>query len=205
MQLHERMGWASWVMGRVTASSYTRSDPYPNHTDQKYPREPWFCRDSDDYGIILDPQGKLAWGRSELDTDHLVEVLTEQVSDAHLAGLRSNGVSYIFGGETQIDLNVALETLSRELGINRLTLEGGGHTNGTFLRAGLIDEISLAVCPVIDGSSNGTYCIFEEGSENASAIQEMKLLSSEALDNGVVWLRYKISYREGDHNDVHRE
>jgi hypothetical protein len=69
-------------------------------------------------------------------------VLTEQVSDAHLAGLRRDGVSYIFASERELDLALALENLNRELGIERLLLEGGGKSNGSFLRAGLIDAMS---------------------------------------------------------------
>jgi riboflavin biosynthesis pyrimidine reductase len=68
-----------------------------------------------------------------------------------LAGLRQDGVSYIFAGEQQLDLGLALEILNRELGIERPLLEGGGESNGAFLRAGLIDEISLAICPAVDG------------------------------------------------------
>ncbi len=74
-----------------------------------------------------------------------------RISDAHLAGLRSEGVSYIFAGETELDLSLTLEILNRELGVKRLLLEGGGGANGAFLRAGLIDEISLVVCPAVDG------------------------------------------------------
>jgi hypothetical protein len=32
-------------------------------------------------------------------------VLTERASDAHLAGLRQDGVSYIFAGEQELDLD----------------------------------------------------------------------------------------------------
>jgi riboflavin biosynthesis pyrimidine reductase len=41
--------------------------------------------------------------------------------------------------------------LNRDLAIERLLLEGGG-SNGALLRAGLIDEISLAICPAVDGA-----------------------------------------------------
>jgi riboflavin biosynthesis pyrimidine reductase len=84
--------------------------------------------------------------------DPIVAVLTEQVSDAHLAGLRRDGFSYIFAGERELDLALALDILNSELGIERLLLEGGGKSNGSFLRAGLIDEISLAVCAAVDGA-----------------------------------------------------
>jgi riboflavin biosynthesis pyrimidine reductase len=42
--------------------------------------------------------------------------------------------------------------LNRELGVKRLLVEGGGTTNGSFLRAGLIDEIHLVLNPAVDGS-----------------------------------------------------
>ena len=99
------------------------------------------------WGIALDAQGKIAWGRSDIGGDPIVAVLTERISDARLAGLRQDGVSYIFAGEQELDLALALEILNRELGLERLLLEGGGGSNGAFLRAGLIDEISLAICP----------------------------------------------------------
>jgi riboflavin biosynthesis pyrimidine reductase len=73
--------------------------------------------------------------------------------------LRQDGVFYIFCGERELDLGLALEILNRELGIERLLLEGGGGSNGAFLRAGLIDEISLAICPAVDGAK-GAPSIF---------------------------------------------
>jgi riboflavin biosynthesis pyrimidine reductase len=43
-----------------------------------------------------------------------------------------DGISYIFAGEQELDLGLALEILGRELGLERLLLEGGG-SNGAFL------------------------------------------------------------------------
>ena len=153
----------------MTGSEYARAEAYPDHTDQTYPREPWFAqrfapsgpraRDAVAYGITLDAQGKIAWGRSDIGGDPIVVVLTERVSDAHLAGLRQDGVSYIFAGEQELDLGWALE-MNRELGLERLLLDGGGGSNGAFLRAGLIDEISLAICPAVDGAK-GAPSIFD--------------------------------------------
>jgi riboflavin biosynthesis pyrimidine reductase len=82
-------------------------------------------------------------------------VLTEQVSDAHLAGLRRDGVSYIFTGERDLDLGLALEIRNRELGVKRLVVEGGGG-NGVCL----IDEISLVICPAVDGAK-GAPSVFD--------------------------------------------
>ncbi len=88
------------------------------------------------------------------------------MSDAHLAGLRRDGVSYIFAGAVELDPALALDILNRELGIERLLLEGGGKSNGSFLRAGLIDEISLAICPAIDGARGGPQ-VFDSEEEMA--------------------------------------
>jgi riboflavin biosynthesis pyrimidine reductase len=194
-RIHEQLGNGSWLIGRVTGSEYAKAEAYPDHTDQTYPREPWFARrGAAAYGIALDAQGKIAWGRSDIGGDPIVTVLTEQVSDAHLAGLRADGVSCIFAGERELDLALALEILNQELGIERLLIEGGGKSNGSFLRAGLIDEISLAVCPTIDGARGGPH-VFDSGEDvtgPTAPVRSMTLESSEVLEGGAVWLRYRL-------------
>ena len=197
-RLHERLGGGSWLIGRVTGSEYAKADPYPDQTDETYPRQPWFARrDAAAYGIALDAHGKIAWGRSEIGGDPIVAVLTERVSDAHLAGLRRDGVSYIFAGRQQLDLGLALEILNRELRLDRLLLEGGGGSNGSFLRAGLIDEISLAICPAVDGAK-GAPSIFDSNDTQAglaAPVRSMTLASCEVLEGGAVWLRYRLQNR----------
>src|SRR5205823_1926892 len=95
-RLHEQLGGDSWLIGRVTGSEYAKAESYPDRTEQTYPREPWFNRrDAAAYGIALDVQGKIAWGRSDIGGDPIVVVLTERVSDAPLRGLLQDGVSSI--------------------------------------------------------------------------------------------------------------
>jgi riboflavin biosynthesis pyrimidine reductase len=198
-RLHDKLGGDSWLIGRVTGSEYAKAAAYPDHADKTYPREAWFARrDAADpgvaWGIALDARGKIAWGRSEIGGDPIVAVLTKQVSDAHLAGLRRDGVSYIFAGDRQLDLGLALEILNRELGIERLLLEGGGGSNGSFLRAGLLDEISVAICPAVDGAK-GAPSIFDSSDQDAGVaapLRSMTLASCEVLDGGAVWLRYRL-------------
>src|SRR3954469_23464202 len=194
-RLHDQLGTDAWLVGRVTGQEYAKLEAYPDHNVQSYPRESWFARrDAAAFGIVLDPHGKIAWGRADIEGDPIVTVLTEQVSDAHLHGLRKDGVSYIFAGKQELDLAVALETLNRELGIKRLEVNGGGVTNGAFLRAGLVDEISLAIFPAVDGAK-GAPSVFEaadEAPDTQAPVGAMTLASSEVLDGGAVWLRYRI-------------
>jgi riboflavin biosynthesis pyrimidine reductase len=193
-RLHDQLAGDAWLVGRVTGQEFAKAERYPVTADRNYPREPWFARrDAAAYGVVLDAQGKIAWGRADIGGDPIIAVLTEQVADAHLAGLRGDGVSYIFAGERDLDLRLALEILNRELGIKRLLVEGGGGANGAFLRAGLIDEISLAICPAVDGAK-GAPSVFDSDDENAGAapLRAMTLAQSQVLEGGAVWLRYTL-------------
>lgn len=194
-RLHARIGGDAWLVGRVTGQEFAKAQAYDPHADRTWPREPWLARrDAQAYGVVLDAHGKIAWGRSDIGGDPIVVALTEQVCDAHLAGLRRDGVSYFFAGEAQLDLACVLEFLHRELGVKRLLLEGGGHVNGEFLRAGLIDEISLAICPAVDGS-RGAPSVFDSADRDSqlrAPLLGMALESCEVLEQGAVWLRYRL-------------
>jgi riboflavin biosynthesis pyrimidine reductase len=193
--VHESLAGDAWLVGRITGQEYAKETSYPERSGPDTPRESWFARrDANAYGVALDPHGKIAWGRSEIGNDPIVVVLTEDVSDAHLAGLRNDGVSYIFAGKKKLDLVQALETLNRELGVTRVLLEGGGMTNGEFLRAGLVDEISLLVSPFIDGAP-GAPSLFDaprEEEDQRAPVEAMDLTSAQTLEDGVVWLRYRL-------------
>lgn len=195
-RLHEELGCDAWLVGRVTGHEFAKALSYPaEQPPASLLREPWFAkRDANAYGVVLDAHGKIAWGRSDIGGDPIVAVLTTKVSDAHLNGLRSEGVSYIFAGEHDLDVPLTLEMLNHELGVKRLLLEGGGVTNGAFLRAGLVDELSLVICPVVDGSA-GAPCVFDSShadAGHAAPLQSMRLDSSQTLAAGCVWLRYHL-------------
>jgi riboflavin biosynthesis pyrimidine reductase len=143
---------------------------------------------------VLDAHGKIGWGRSNIGGDPIVVVLSEAVSDAHLAGLRGEGVSYIFAGKSELDLAGALDVLNRELGVKRLLLEGGGGANGALLRAGLVDELNLILCPAVDGAK-GAPSVFDStdaDSDCRAPVTAMTLVSSQALEGGAMLLRYRI-------------
>jgi len=193
--LHDQFGAQAWLVGRVTGQEFTSPRRYPATTEETFPREAWLVtRNSSAYGVVLDAHGKIAWGRSEIGGDPIVVVLTESVSDAHLAGLRADGVSYIFAGKTRLDLRRVLDILNKELGVERLLLEGGGAANGSFLRERLVDELSLILWPAIDGGAVAPS-IFEAAPDSTNAdapLRAMRLLSAEPLPDSAVWLRYAM-------------
>jgi 5-amino-6-(5-phosphoribosylamino)uracil reductase len=144
--------------------------------------------------VAIDPHGKVHYGQDNCGGDHIIAVLGEQVSNNYLAELRQDGASYLFAGPDGSDLPLALQILGKTFGLKTLLLEGGGRINGAFLKAGLIDEISLLVYPGIDGLA-GVPAIFEyNGSvdEQPAAGQSLRHISTETLKGGMVWLRYRV-------------
>jgi riboflavin biosynthesis pyrimidine reductase len=198
-RLHTQFEAQAWAVGRVTGQEFAKAKAYPSTAAERHPRKPWFARaGAGGYAVVFDAHGKIAWGRSDIGGDPIVVVLTEAVSDAHLAGLRDDGVSYFFAGESAIDMVHALEFLNRELRVQRLLLEGGGALNGSLLRAGLIDEVSLIIWPAIDGAA-GAPCIFDSIPEDASKLaplRDMKLFHTEHMSGGALWLRYSLDNEE---------
>jgi 2,5-diamino-6-(ribosylamino)-4(3H)-pyrimidinone 5'-phosphate reductase len=144
------------------------------------------------FAIAVDKSGKLHWEKSEIDGDHLIVVLSERASQAYIADLRVKGISYIFGGEKDLDLKMVLEKLGSLFAIKKLMLEGGGHLNGSFLQAGLIDELSVVHVPIADCNANSPS-LFEPGAVTTKLpVSKLRLLKVKKLENDVVWLRYKV-------------
>ena len=75
----------------------------------------------------------------------------------------------------------------------RVRLDGGGGNNGSFLAAGLIDELSLVLMPVADGSV-GTPTVFDvpEGAL-PRVVTKLELQSVKRLEGGALWLRYRVA------------
>jgi riboflavin biosynthesis pyrimidine reductase len=72
-------------------------------------------------------------------------------------------------------------------------LEGGGCLNGSFLNAGLIDEISLLLLPIADGTPN-TQTVFEVSHPlRKNPATHLHLAEVHPLEDDVLWLKYKIN------------
>ncbi|HEV2572230.1 MAG TPA: RibD family protein [Beijerinckiaceae bacterium] len=189
-RLHGELSGDAWLVGRVTMADFAEGTPKPAIATQPLPRATWKAPGAGQgpYAIAIDGGGKLHLNIGAVNGDHLVAVLSESVSDDHLAELRRDGISYIFAGRTEIDLARALSVLEEEFGIERLLLEGGGGINGSFLSAGLIDEISLLIMPLADGTMN-VPTTFDRA---AGAPRRLSLQSVERLPGDMVHLRYDV-------------
>lgn len=160
-EINRNLKCNGFICGRVTMEESFTNGWYPN-LDKYKPIgiKMDYILDVEDlsgfYAVAFDPKGKLGWKSNKIkdedsgyDKAQIIEVVTEQVDDRYLAYLQSKNIPYIFAGETDIDVNLALFKLRNIFGIDMLLLEGGSIINGSFLRADVIDELSLVVAPVI--------------------------------------------------------
>ncbi|WP_026321016.1 dihydrofolate reductase family protein [Arhodomonas aquaeolei] len=193
----ERLGGEGWIVGRRTMTDYVDQNQSPPLLETPRERPAYFQeRAGRDVAVAIDPSGRLRFDQGEVDGDHAVVVLSQRVPDEHLERLREAGVSYVFAGPHGDDLAEAMEILGDAFGIGHLVLEGGGATNGAFLSAGLIDEVSTLICPAIDGLA-GIPAIFEHSDPSGRAPSEgqhLRLLSCQTLSGGVIWLRHEIAH-----------
>jgi 2,5-diamino-6-(ribosylamino)-4(3H)-pyrimidinone 5'-phosphate reductase len=184
-----------WICGRVTMEPFAKrmraeADVVREHTGGA-PRPDFTAPGKHaSFAFAIDASGRLAWESNDIDGDHVVAILSERVSDAYLAFLRQRGVSYLFAGARDVDLPLALQKIGDRFGVRTLMLEGGGRINGGMLRAGLIDEVSVLVAPVVDGRV-GTAALFDVDAADA-APRRLALDSVERRADDVLWLRYRV-------------
>ena len=188
-----------FICGRVTMEgSFTdgwypdlsRYKPVHHDTNQKMD----FIVDdlSGFYAIAFDTHGKLGWQSDKIidpdgdpgyDGAQIIEVLSEDVDERYLGYLESMEIPYIFAGTDSIDVELALFKLKNIIGCNTLLLEGGSIINGSFERAGAVDELSLVVAPTV--ADRESRPLFMD-----SNIMNFELAKAEN-ENGNLVLNYK--------------
>jgi len=125
----------------------------------------------------------------------IVIFTTQRTSKKQLEFLRARGVE-LFVHETQrVDLPKALYTL-KEIGINRLMVEGGGTLNFELLRLGLVDELTAYVAPLVFGGETAPTLAAGLGLVRSEAIP-LKLAEAETWEDGGVLLKYKLLSNSG--------
>jgi riboflavin biosynthesis pyrimidine reductase len=192
---HNSFDSQAWMVGRVTMEKdFTEGrSPALTKSTKRIDRKPFIGNPSaKSFAIAVDAKGKLGWNENEIDGDHIIEILSENVSDDYLQYLQDKKISYLFAGKGSLDFELALNQLHDVFNIQTLMLEGGGGINGSLLNAGLIDEISLLILPIADGTINTATTFDVADYLPKKDTHDLKLLNIQKLDHGVVWLTYRV-------------
>ena len=142
------------------------------------------------YDVAIDTHGKLRWPANHQNGQPLLVITSEDCAKEYLDTLDKQGISWIAVGEKHIDLRKAVDMLNTEFGVERIALVGGGHINGAFLAAGLLDEVSLMIGPGIDGRK-GMAAVFD-GIDNPNRPATLLKLQTIERMGDTVWMRYKL-------------
>jgi 2,5-diamino-6-(ribosylamino)-4(3H)-pyrimidinone 5'-phosphate reductase len=120
----------------------------------------------------------------------IVIFTTQGTSKRQLEFLRARGVEVFVHDTQRVDLPEALHTL-KEIGVDRLMVEGGGTLNFELLRLGLVDELTAYVAPLVFGGESAPTLAAGQGLVRSAAIP-LKLVNAEAWEDGGVLLLYKM-------------
>ena len=182
-----------FACGRVTMEGSFTGGWYPD-LDKYIPVNSPMDYLTDDMGsffaVAFDPHGRLGWKHHTIiDEDpgyggaRIIEVLTHQADPRYLHYLQIMDIPYIFAGETEIDVDLALIKLKNYFGIRTLLLEGGSILDGAFQRASVIDELSLVIAPVVAGAADKP--LFTDSQMENYRLAEVK------NQDGILWVNYK--------------
>lgn len=97
--------------------------------------------------------------------------------------------------ENNIDLSDLLVKVKYDYSINHLILEPGGTLASAFLRAGLIDHISLIVAPLLVGGKTTSSVIDGDSIHSVDELHKLralKLRRCEVLEHSYLHLEYDV-------------
>lgn len=190
----EALQCPSHMEGRVTIAHYTAlPEPFIAQDNTPIGEESiHVASKAGGYAIAIDTRGQLRFPDDVAKDGAFLVITSEQAPREYLDTLRRQGISYIATGSTGIHLQRAMEVLHDTFGVEKMSLLGGGHINGGFLSEGLIDEVSLLLAPGIDGRK-GQPALFDGISDTTKLPTKLSLESAEQLNNGILWLRYKVN------------
>jgi riboflavin biosynthesis pyrimidine reductase len=183
----------AWICGRTTMQQhFAECGEFVSKSGKLAGAQDVFvARRAESYAICVDTLGKLLWTGGDLDGDHLICIVSERAHEDYLRMLREKGISYIVAGGLHVALDTAVSLLAAHFGIRTLLLEGGGHINGAFADAGLVDEVSLLLVPGIDGHKT-VPAVFDGMSLSTQIAVPLKLKSVERRKKDALWIRYDV-------------
>lgn len=198
----EKMNADAWLYGTTTTKEFTGFRKPALENAVKVPEGDFVADDKAElYYVSVDVDGEIGWesgtfrnkGRAPA---HVIEILTDSTSAAYKAYLRKTGVSYVIAGEKRLDCETAMKKLYELFHIDKVLICGGGIVNWSFLQAGMVDELSLFLAPVTDGSSGAASLFIQIPSLTEGKPVEFLLREVEKIGDGGLRLNYQAQNRK---------
>lgn len=132
----------------------------------------------------------------KIDSDFLdygdaeVVIFTTERSDPQKIDELKEKARIFIAGKKRVDLRYVMRTL-REMGVERVMVEGGGMMNYELIKERLVDEIYVAIAPKIFGGDSAPTLVDGGGFREDGAVG-LEFTDIEKLGD-VVILRYRFS------------
>lgn len=107
--------------------------------------------------------------------------------------VKSDNLSIIY--QETLNLRGALETLKRDYGCERLTIQSGGTLNALFLRERLFDYVDIVVAPVLIGGKDTSTVVDGKSLTSEAELSQLgvlELIDCQPLKHSYLRLRYKV-------------
>jgi len=189
-----------WLSGSTTTEvNFTKNkEPELNPEAEEVPTGDFLAEhDEAIHYFAIDRNGSLAWDKNTITyfdtTAHVVEIIPNNVSNAYKDFLRRMHVSYLIAGEETLDFALAVSKIRQIYGKDELLLNGGGEINWSLLKAGLVDELSIVMTPIADGSTESASLFDGNPKYNDIDSVAFSLIDVQKLGDGSLWLRYSVN------------
>jgi len=108
----------------------------------------------------------------------IIILTTRRASASRLKKLRAVAAEVKICGTKEINFHRALCWLREKWGIKRLLCEGGGELNDALLRAGVVNELHLTVCPKVFGGRAAPTIADGLGARSLTKAAQLELKSA---------------------------
>lgn len=181
------LGCDGHLVGSMTLLTGLQADGAAEESDA--PDEPPVGREAAPYWFLVDStgrlQGRLHAARAFPGLRDVVLLVARSTPKEYRRYLADRRYLSLEAGEARVDLAEALRRIGAQFGVRRLMVDSGPGLTRALLDAGLVDEVSLLLHPLVVGTTGRRAF---EGAAGAA----FHLEGEQRLEGGVLHLRYRV-------------
>ncbi len=144
--------------------------------------------------VIVDSEARIKFTTKIMRSCNIISTViavSHKATNSKLEKIKSRGASVLVCGmNNKVYLKKLLKIL-KNVGVNRLLVEGGGEINWSMLTNELVDEIIVTIAPTIVGGRDAITLVEGIGFTKVNNSLKLKLQKIRKIDSEVI-LYYKI-------------
>ncbi len=140
--------------------------------------------------VVIDSKARTPENARVLSKDAPTIIAVSEKAPEEKIKILEKKSKVIICGKNKVNLQKLLKELYK-LGVKKLLLEGGGTLNWSMLKNKLVDEIRIAIAPVIVGGTEAITLVEGEGFELVKEGIKLKLIKYYKIGEDII-LEYKV-------------